>query len=72
MSDPSRISGTQLSFGQTWGALNGLADRVGTRNCPFLLDVTVAVLLTVKSAVCDSIGLFLFFALGLLQSMIAE
>jgi hypothetical protein len=45
---PPRIEGVQFGFGQTCGALNGLADRVGTVNCPFLVEATVAVLEAVK------------------------
>jgi hypothetical protein len=68
---PGRIWGVQLGFGQTWGAENGLTDCAGTRNCPFLVEATVAVLEAVKSAVWDSTGLFLLVPL-LKQSMIAE
>ena len=68
---PGRILGVQLGFGQTWGAENGLTERVGTRNCPFLVEATVTVFEAVKSDVWDSTGLFLLVPL-LKQSMIAE
>jgi hypothetical protein len=51
---PDRIEGVQFGFGQTCGASNGLADCDGTRNCPFLVDATVAVLLSEKLAVWDA------------------
>jgi hypothetical protein len=38
---PARIEGVQFGFGQTCGALNALADSAGTRNCPFLEEVSV-------------------------------
>jgi hypothetical protein len=65
---PARIEGVQFGFGQTCGALNGLADRVGTVNCPFLVEATVAVLEAVKSDVWDSTRLPPL----LVQSMVAE
>lgn len=65
---PARIEGVQLLFGQTCGASNGLADCAGTRNCPFLEDVTVAELLSENCAVCDSTRLPPL----LVQSMVAE
>jgi hypothetical protein len=68
---PSRIRGVQFGFGQTCGAENGLTDCAGTRNWPFLVEATVAVLLAVNSAVCDSIG-FCGLVPGLKQSMVAE
>jgi hypothetical protein len=45
---PARIEGVQFGFGQTCGALNGLAERDGTLNCPFLVEATMAVLLAEK------------------------
>ena len=51
---PPRIEGVQFGFGQTCGALNGLTDRVGTLNCPFFVEVTVAELLAEKVDVWDS------------------
>jgi hypothetical protein len=68
VSVPGRIEGVQFGFGQTCGALNGLADRVGTVNCPFLVEATLALLLAVKSAVWDSTRL----PPWLVQSIVAE
>jgi hypothetical protein len=65
---PSRIEGSQFGFGQTCGALNGLADCAGTRNCPFLVEATVAVLESENDAVWDSTRL----PPWLVQSMVAE
>jgi hypothetical protein len=65
---PPRIEGVQFGFGQTCGAENGLADRVGTVNCPFLVEATVAVLSALKFDVWDSTRL----PPWLVQSMVAE
>jgi len=65
---PARIEGVQFGFGQTCGAENGLTDRVGTDNCPFLVEVTVAELLAEKVVVWDSTRL----PPWLVQSMVAE
>jgi len=65
---PDRIEGVQFGFGQTCGALNGLTDRVGTRNCPFLVEATVAELLAENVVVWDSTRL----PPWLVQSMVAE
>jgi len=70
--DPGRIVGVQLGFGQPTGAPAKLTDRVGTDNCPFFVEATVAVLVGEKLVVWDSIGLFLFEGSpGLKQSTIA-
>ena len=65
---PDRIEGVQFGFGQTCGALNGLADCAGTVNCPFLVEATVAVLVAEKVVVWDSTRL----PPWLVQSMVAE
>ena len=65
---PAWIEGVQFGFGQTCGALNGLADCAGTRSCPFLVEATVAELLSENCAVCDSTRLPPL----LVQSMVAE
>ena len=65
---PGRIEGVQFGFGQTCGAENGLAVRVGTVNCPFLVEATVVVLLALKVDVWDSTRLPPL----LVQSMVAE
>jgi hypothetical protein len=65
---PPRIEGVQFGFGQTCGAENGLTDRVGTFNCPFLVEVTVAVLVSENVVVWDSTKLPPL----LVQSMVAE
>ena len=65
---PSRIEGVQFGFGHTCGAPNALADCAGTRNCPFLVEATVAVLLSEKVEVWDSTRL----PPWLVQSMVAE
>jgi hypothetical protein len=54
VSVPGAIEGVQFGFGQTCGALKGLADRAGTDNCPFLVEATVAELLAEKVVVWDS------------------
>jgi hypothetical protein len=46
VSVPARIEGVQFGFGQTCGAENALADCAGTRNCPFLVEATVAEVLS--------------------------
>jgi hypothetical protein len=65
---PGRIEGVQFGFGQTCGALNGLTDRAGSVNCPFLVEATVAELLAAKVVVWDSTRL----PPWLVQSMVAE
>jgi hypothetical protein len=65
---PARIEGVQFGFGQTCGAPNGVADRVGTDNCPFYVEATEAVLLAVKFDVWDSTRL----PPWLVQSIVAE
>jgi hypothetical protein len=70
VTDPGRIVGVQLSFGQPTGAPLKLTDRTGTDNCPFFVEATVAELVGEKLVVWDSIGLFRF-APGLKQSTIA-
>jgi hypothetical protein len=65
---PPRIEGVQFVFGQTCGAENGLTDCVGTRNCPFLVEGTLAVLSALKFDVWDSTRL----PPWLVQSMVAE
>jgi hypothetical protein len=50
---------------------NGLTDCVGTRNCPFLVEATLAELSALKVDVWYSTGLFLLVPL-LKQSMVAE
>lgn len=56
---PSRIAGVQFAFGQTCGAENGLTDCVGTLNCPFFVEITVAD--DENVVVWESMGLFGFF-----------
>jgi hypothetical protein len=68
VSVPGRIEGVQFGFGQTCGASNALADCAGTRNCPFLVEATVAELLSEKVDVWDSTRL----PPRLVQSMVAE
>ena len=65
---PGAIEGVQFGFGQTCGALNGFADCDGTRNCPFLEEVTVVELLVEKVVVWVSTRL----PPWLVQSMVAE
>jgi hypothetical protein len=65
---PGAIEGVQLGFGQTCGAENGLTDCAGTRNCPFLVEATVAELLAEKVAVWVSTRL----PPWLVQLMVAE
>jgi len=68
VSVPARIEGVQFGFGQTCGALNALTDRVGTVNCPFLVEATVAELLAANVVVWDSTRL----PPWLVQSIVAE
>jgi hypothetical protein len=65
---PGAIEGVQFGFGQTCGAENGLTDCDGTRNCPFLVEATVAELLAEKVVVWDSTRL----PPWLVQLMVAE
>lgn len=67
---PVRISGIHFGFGQTCGAENGVTDCVGTFNCPFFVEDTVADDEAENVVVWDSMGLFRLFP-GLLQSMVA-
>jgi hypothetical protein len=68
VSVPGLIEGVQFGFGQTCGALNGLADCAGTVNWPFLVEATVAEVVAEKVVVWDSTRLPPL----LVQSMVAE
>jgi hypothetical protein len=70
VTDPARMTGVQFGFGQPTGAPVKLTDCVGTDNCPFFEEVTVALLVGEKLVVCDSTG-FCGFVPPLKQSMIA-
>jgi hypothetical protein len=65
---PGAIEGVQFGFGQTCGAENGLTDRVGTDNCPFFVEDTVAELLAAKLVEWTSTRLPPWFV----QLMVAE
>ena len=65
---PPRIEGVQFEFGQACGAPNGLTDRAGTDNCPFFVEVAVALVEAEKLVVCDSTRL----PPWLVQSIVAE
>jgi hypothetical protein len=58
--DDARTTGVQFAFGQPTGAPLKLTDRLGTDNCPFFDEVTVAVLEGEKLVWWDSTALFGF------------